>query len=101
VEEKVAAQELEEPENTETMLVAELPVDYQIYRLIDDRGPEGLTQTVRFRPHAPGPFIFPFALTNTARNRRCSGCRDWVASTAATDAATSPSTTAWQPFRKT
>jgi hypothetical protein len=47
VEEKVAAQELEEPENTETVLVSELPVDYQIYRLIDDCGAEGLTQTVR------------------------------------------------------
>ncbi|ELR11611.1 uncharacterized protein ACA1_258840 [Acanthamoeba castellanii str. Neff] len=49
VEEKVAAQELEEPENTETVLVSELPVDYQIYRLIDDCGAEGLTQTEVFR----------------------------------------------------
>lgn len=31
-----------------SILVAELPVDHQLYHLIEERGSEGITQTVRF-----------------------------------------------------
>lgn len=45
-----SAQEVEEAQNQNSVLVSELPIDHQLFHLIDARGAEGMTQTVHIFP---------------------------------------------------
>jgi len=81
----------------ERVLVTELPLDYQVFRLIDDCGQKGITQTV----HSIHTMLPHLGCQQSKTNRRWVSSWDWEPNTAATGAGIWPSTTVLLPLQKT